>query len=90
MTIAATGLPFDDIRKLMQDLPVADLAAAAQCKARDAQLTKPPGSLGKLETMAEWVSGLAGKLSAENLPPGSRGFCRKPWRSGPRRCRLSR
>lgn len=64
MTIAATGLPFDDIRKLMRDLPVADLAAAAQCKARDAQLTKPPGSLGKLESMAEWVSAWQG-----NYPP---------------------
>jgi len=60
MTIAATGLPFDDIRKLMQDLPAADPAAAAQCKARDAQLTKPPGSLGKLETMAEWVAAWQG------------------------------
>ena len=60
MTIAATGLPFDDIRKLTQDLPAADLAAAAQCKARDAQLTKPPGSLGKLEFMAEWVSAWQG------------------------------
>ena len=64
MTIAATGLPFDDIRKLMEDLPVADLSAAAQCKARDAQLTKPPGSLGKLETMAEWVAAWQG-----NYPP---------------------
>ncbi|MGB3139315.1 MAG: nicotinate-nucleotide--dimethylbenzimidazole phosphoribosyltransferase, partial [Aestuariivirga sp.] len=58
--MAATGLPFDDIRKLMQDLPAADPAAAAQCKARDAQLTKPPGSLGKLEFMAEWVSAWQG------------------------------
>ncbi len=64
MTIAATGLPFDDIRKLMQDLPAADPAAAAQCKARDAQLTKPPGSLGKLESMAEWVAAWQG-----NYPP---------------------
>jgi nicotinate-nucleotide--dimethylbenzimidazole phosphoribosyltransferase len=64
MTIAATGLPFDDIRKLMQDLPAGDLAAAAQCKARDAQLTKPPGSLGKLESMAEWVAAWQG-----NYPP---------------------
>lgn len=64
MTIAATGLPFDDIRKLVQDLPAADLAAAAQVKARDAQLTKPPGSLGKLESMAEWVAAWQG-----NYPP---------------------
>ena len=64
MTIAATGLPFDDIRKLMQDLPAADFAAVAQFKARDAQLTKPPGALGKLESMAEWVSAWQG-----NYPP---------------------
>ncbi|MBL8903155.1 MAG: nicotinate-nucleotide--dimethylbenzimidazole phosphoribosyltransferase [Rhizobiales bacterium] len=62
--MAATGLPFDDIRKLMQDLLAADPAAAAQCKARDAQLTKPPGSLGKLESMAEWVAAWQG-----NYPP---------------------
>ncbi|MEQ1521816.1 MAG: nicotinate-nucleotide--dimethylbenzimidazole phosphoribosyltransferase [Aestuariivirga sp.] len=58
--MAATGLPFDDIRKLMQDLPGADLAAIAQFKARDAQLTKPPGALGKLESMAEWVAAWQG------------------------------
>ena len=56
MTIAATGLPFDDIRKLMQDLPGADQDAIAQFRARDAQLTKPPGALGRLENMAEWVA----------------------------------
>jgi nicotinate-nucleotide--dimethylbenzimidazole phosphoribosyltransferase len=69
MTIAATGLPFDDIRKLMQDLPTADLAAAAQCKAREAQLTKPPGSLGKLESMAEWVSAWQGKYPPKIARP---------------------
>ena len=56
MTIAATGLPFDDIRKLMQDLPGADQDAIAQFRARDAQLTKPPGALGRLENMAEWIA----------------------------------
>jgi len=69
MTIAATGLPFDDIRKLMQDLPGADLAAAAQFKARDAQLTKPPGSLGKLESMAEWVSAWQGSYPPKIARP---------------------
>jgi nicotinate-nucleotide--dimethylbenzimidazole phosphoribosyltransferase len=64
MTIAATGLPFDDIRKLMQDLPVADQGVVAQFRARDAQLTKPPGALGKLETMAQWVAAWQG-----NYPP---------------------
>ncbi len=60
MTIAATGLPFDDIRRLMRDLPAADLEAIGQCRARDAQLTKPPGALGKLEAMAEWVAAWQG------------------------------
>ena len=60
MTIAATGLPFDDIRKLMQDLPVADKDVIAQFKAHDAQLTKPPGALGKLENMAEWLAAWQG------------------------------
>jgi nicotinate-nucleotide--dimethylbenzimidazole phosphoribosyltransferase len=48
----------------MRDLPVADLAAVAQFRARDAQLTKPPGALGKLENMAEWVAAWQG-----NYPP---------------------
>lgn len=60
MTIAATGLPFDDIRRLMEDLPAADKDAIDQCRARDAQLTKPPGALGKLEAMAEWVAAWQG------------------------------
>jgi nicotinate-nucleotide--dimethylbenzimidazole phosphoribosyltransferase len=60
MTIAATGLPFDDIRRLMGDLPAADREAIDQCRARDAQLTKPPGALGKLEAMAEWVAAWQG------------------------------
>ena len=49
MTIAATGLPFDDIRKLCGTCPLPTCDAAPQCRARDAQLTKPPGSLGRLE-----------------------------------------
>jgi nicotinate-nucleotide--dimethylbenzimidazole phosphoribosyltransferase len=60
MTIAATGLPFDDIRRLMADLPSANREAIDQCRERDAQLTKPPGALGKLEAMAEWVAAWQG------------------------------
>jgi nicotinate-nucleotide--dimethylbenzimidazole phosphoribosyltransferase len=90
MTIAATGLPFDDIRKLMQDLPVADLAAVAQFKARDAQLTKPPGALGKLESMAEWVAAWQGIYPPKIARPVGRGVRRKSWRCGPGSCCLSR
>ncbi len=60
MTIAATGLPFDDIRKLMADLPEADQDCIAQYRAHDAQLTKPLGALGKLEAIGEWVSAWQG------------------------------
>ena len=41
MTNAATGLPFDDIRNLMRDMPGPDRDAVAKCRAREAKLTKP-------------------------------------------------
>jgi len=56
MTITSTGLPFDDIRNLLADLPEVDAAAVAQVRARDRELTKPPGALGRLEGIAEWVA----------------------------------
>lgn len=56
MTIASTGLPFDDIRNLLAGIPEPDAAAVAQVRARDRELTKPPGALGKLEGIAEWAA----------------------------------
>lgn len=53
--------PFDDIRSLLRDLPAADEAAIAAVRARDATLTKPPGSLGRLEELARWLAGWQGK-----------------------------
>lgn len=55
MTNAATGLPFDDIRKLVKEVPGPDLDAVAACRAREGQLTKPPGALGRLENLSEWL-----------------------------------
>jgi nicotinate-nucleotide--dimethylbenzimidazole phosphoribosyltransferase len=51
-----TGNPFDDIRDLLQQMPAADLEAVAKVKARDQQLTKPPGALGRLEDITEWLA----------------------------------
>lgn len=51
-----TGLPFDDIRDLLKRMPGPDEAAIAAVRARDAELTKPAGSLGRLETIVEWVA----------------------------------
>lgn len=55
MTNAAAGLPFDDIRNLLKDLPGPDAEATAKARAREGQLTKPPGALGRLESLSEWL-----------------------------------
>jgi nicotinate-nucleotide--dimethylbenzimidazole phosphoribosyltransferase len=51
-----TGLPFDDIRNLIRSMPMADQECSEKAKAHEAQLTKPPGALGKLEGLSEWVA----------------------------------
>lgn len=56
-----TGLPFDDIRALVATMPGPDEAAIAAARARDAQLTKPPGALGRLEEIAVFVAGWQGR-----------------------------
>lgn len=61
MDATATGLPFDDVRRLFAMLPDADEAAIAAVRRRDTDLTKPPGSLGRLEEIAAWVAGWQGK-----------------------------
>lgn len=61
----AQGRPFDDVRALLAQMPGPDLAAAAKVRARDAQLTKPAGSLGRLEGLAEWLAAWQGRA-----PPG--------------------
>ena len=56
MQKSLSGRPFDDIRALLERMPEPDRAAAAAIRARDARLTKPPGSLGRLEMIAEWLA----------------------------------
>lgn len=48
---------FKQISTLAQDLPRPDNAAADAARARQAQLTKPPGSLGRLEELAIFTAG---------------------------------
>ncbi len=61
MIPSESGLPFDDIRALVRAMPGPDSAAAAEVRARDATLTKPPGSLGRLEAIAEWLAAWQGR-----------------------------
>ncbi len=56
-------IPFDSLetfRAVLTSLPGPDLAAREAAAARDAVLTKPPGSLGRAEEIALWAAGWQG------------------------------
>jgi nicotinate-nucleotide--dimethylbenzimidazole phosphoribosyltransferase len=55
------GAPFDDIRRLVTTIPGPDEAAVQAVRERDRQLTKPAGSLGRLEWLVEWLAAWQGK-----------------------------
>ena len=46
----------DDIRGFCRELPTGDEATAAAATQRQQNLTKPPGSLGRLEELAIWLA----------------------------------
>ncbi len=46
----------DDIRSFCRDLPAGDVNAANVATKRQQMLTKPPGSLGRLEELAIWLA----------------------------------
>ncbi|MBW4034724.1 MAG: nicotinate-nucleotide--dimethylbenzimidazole phosphoribosyltransferase [Proteobacteria bacterium] len=52
---------FAAVRARCADFPPADEAAAAAVRARQATLTKPPGSLGRLEDIAAWLASWQGR-----------------------------
>ncbi|MGL5447723.1 MAG: nicotinate-nucleotide--dimethylbenzimidazole phosphoribosyltransferase [Rhabdaerophilum sp.] len=47
--LSASGLPFDDIRALIRDMPVSDERSRREVSEREAQLIKPTGALGRME-----------------------------------------
>lgn len=51
---------FDDIRNALQNAPRADEAVRKDAEARNGQLTKPPGALGRLEDLAIWYAAWRG------------------------------
>lgn len=56
---AATTLA--EIHELLKRLPGPDEESAAKAAAREAQLTKPPGALARLEEIAEWMARWQGR-----------------------------
>lgn len=55
-------------RHFFDNLPPAADKAAGAARARQAQLTKPPGSLGRLEELAVWAAAWQGKAEPEDSP----------------------
>ncbi len=75
--------PFDDIRNLLRAMPGPDQEAQDAVAARDATLTKPAGSLGRLESLVAWLAAWQGKAPPSLDRPlvcvfaGSHGVTRK-------------
>jgi nicotinate-nucleotide--dimethylbenzimidazole phosphoribosyltransferase len=51
----------DEIRRLLAELPGPDLEAGTAAAQREAQLTKPPGALGRLEELAQFLATWQGR-----------------------------
>jgi nicotinate-nucleotide--dimethylbenzimidazole phosphoribosyltransferase len=51
----------DEIRALLAHLPGPDLDAGGAAAARERELTKPPGALGRLEELAGWLATWQGR-----------------------------
>lgn len=51
------------MRRILRDLPGPDQEAQTKVVQRQTELTKPPGSLGRLEEMAEWLAAWQGRAS---------------------------
>ncbi|WP_137392293.1 nicotinate-nucleotide--dimethylbenzimidazole phosphoribosyltransferase [Rhodoligotrophos defluvii] len=61
MTDSLNLSPLDELRDLVRNLPGPDQAAAEAARARQKALTKPPGSLGRLEDLAAWLAAWQGQ-----------------------------
>lgn len=59
----------EDLRAALAAAPGPDAAAREAARARDAQLTKPPGALGRLEDLAAWYCGWRGDPTARVQAP---------------------
>lgn len=53
----------NDLAPLLAEQPGVGDAAMAAARAREGTLTKPPGALGRLETLSEWMAGWQDRAS---------------------------
>lgn len=60
---------FQDFRALLAAAPGPDTEAAGGAEARNGQLTKPPGALGRLEDLAIWYAGWRGDAQPQIRAP---------------------
>ena len=59
------GLSIDmeqKLKEILQSVSPLDEAAMGQARKRQAQLAKPPGSLGRLEDLSIQLAGITGKV----------------------------
>ena len=63
MSDPAPRASLEEMRALLSRLPGPDLEARTMAMAREVQLTKPAGSLGRLEEIAAWMAAWQGKAS---------------------------
>ncbi|WP_171098486.1 nicotinate-nucleotide--dimethylbenzimidazole phosphoribosyltransferase [Ruegeria sp. HKCCD7255] len=59
----------NDFRAALAEAPSADAQARQDASDRNAQLTKPPGALGRLEDLAIWYAGWRGDARPKILTP---------------------
>ena len=58
-----TPTTLDDLAALIAERPAPDPSAREAARARNGQLTKPPGALGRLEDLAIWYAGWRGEAA---------------------------
>lgn len=74
MTKLPTIVTLDDVRQVLSDLPGPDVEAARTAQAREPQLTKPAGSLGRLEQLAAWTATWQGRYPPRMKTPNAHVF----------------
>ncbi|MEG3617109.1 nicotinate-nucleotide--dimethylbenzimidazole phosphoribosyltransferase [Magnetovibrio sp. PR-2] len=74
MTKMPDIISLDDVRQILSDLPGPDLEAAAAAKAHEPKLTKPEGSLGRLEQLSAWVAAWQGRYPPRMQTPNAHVF----------------